>query len=42
MNLIGCIWYVYIHVLACICISSKFNMHACVVYAGYKIWMMIW
>jgi hypothetical protein len=40
MNLIDCIWYVYIHVLACI--SFKFDMHACVVYASYRIWLMKW
>ena len=31
MNLVVCIWYVHIHVLACICISSKtYICNACV------------
>ena len=31
MNLVVCIWYVHIHVLACICISSKIYIcNACV------------
>jgi hypothetical protein len=41
MNLIVCIWYVHIHVLACIAYIFKFDMHACVVYASDRSWMMI-
>jgi hypothetical protein len=42
MNLYDCIWYVHIHVIACIAWIFKFDMHACVVYASDRIWLMKW
>ena len=41
-TLIGCIWYVHIHVLASIAWAFKFDMHACVVYGSCRTWMITW